>query len=161
MLASLDVPAMNLKTGEHVRYRVEARDRKGQSAQTQEFVVRIAADNNAADKQLESFDKSQDTFRENLVKLIAEQAKVEATVKAMAAKYAPLEEKIKAAQAEAEAHPAPEQAAQAERAGQARRTAEARPRSSPSSSTSCARNSPRPPRRRSRTPSSASRSPPA
>jgi len=111
-LASLDVPAMGLKTGEHIRYRVEARDRKGQSAQTQEFVVRIAADNNAADKQLESFDKSQDTFRENLVKLIAEQSKVEATVKAMAAKYEPLEEKIKAAQAaQAEARPAPERAA--------------------------------------------------
>jgi len=109
VLSILDIPAMNLKTGDHVRYRVEARDRKGQSAQTQEFVVRIAADNNAADKQLEAFDKGQDTFRENLVKLIAEQSKVEATVKAMAAKYAPLEEKVKAAQAEA--RPAPDAAA--------------------------------------------------
>ncbi len=111
MLASLDLPAMDLKPGDHVRYRVEARDRKGQSAQTQEFVVRIANDNNAADKQLESFDKNQDTFRENLVKLIAEQAKVEAKVKALEAKYEPLEEKIKAAEAEAQTRPAPDPSA--------------------------------------------------
>ena len=116
VLASLDVPSFDLKPGEHVRYRVEARDRKGQSAQTQEFVVRIANDNNAADKQLENFEKGQDTFRENLVKLIAEQAKVQEAVKAMTAKYEPLAEKVKAAQAEAETRPAPEGAPKAEAA---------------------------------------------
>lgn len=110
-LATLDVPGLGLKPGEHVRYRVEARDRKGQSAQTQEFVVRIApaADNNSADKQVETFDKAQDTFRENLVKLIADQAKVQTALQATAAKYAPLQEKIQAA--EAEVRPAPEGAA--------------------------------------------------
>ena len=84
-VATLDLPGMDLKAGEHVRYRVEARDRKGQSAQTQEYVVRIANDGNAADKQLENYDKGQDAFRENLVKLIAEQAKVQETIKAMTA----------------------------------------------------------------------------
>ncbi len=107
VLATLDLPSMDLKPGEHIRYRVEARDRKGQSAQTQEYMVRIAADNNAADKQLDNYDKSQDAFRENLVKLIAEQAKVQETVKAMTAKYAPLEEKLQAV-AKAEERPAPE-----------------------------------------------------
>ena len=110
-LTSLDIPGMDLKPGEHIRYRVEARDRKGQSAQTQEFVVRIAhgVDNNSADKQLETYDKNQDPSRENLVKLIAEQAKVQAKVRAVAEKYAPLEEKVKAAQAAT--RPAPEGAA--------------------------------------------------
>ncbi|MDR3635188.1 MAG: hypothetical protein P4L84_15395 [Isosphaeraceae bacterium] len=106
VLAILDLPALELKAGEHVRYRVEARDRKGQSAQTQEFIVRIAADDNAADKQLANYDKGQDAFRENLVKLIAEQAKVQETVKALSAKYAPLEEKLQATRAEE--RPAPD-----------------------------------------------------
>ena len=60
--ASLDVPAWNLKAGELLRYRVEARDRKGQSAQTQEYVIRIADDGNAADRQVETFDRNQEGF---------------------------------------------------------------------------------------------------
>jgi hypothetical protein len=104
---ALDLKAMDLKAGDLIRYRVEARDRKGQTAQTREYVIRIAADNNAADKALANFEKGQDTFRENLVKLIAEQAKVQETVKAMEAKYEALEKKIETARAEAEARPAP------------------------------------------------------
>ncbi len=132
-LASLDVPAMDLKKGEHIRYRVEARDRKGQSAQTQEFVVRIAADNNAADKQLENYDKGQDAFRENLVKLIAEQAKVQESVKAMTAKYAPLEEKIKAA---VEARPRPRRRPAARKSGREAERTRPRPPNRPSSTPS-------------------------
>ena len=65
LTASLDLKALDVKAGEHIRYRVEARDRKGQSAQTQEFIIRInAGDGNAADKQLENYEKGQDTFRE-------------------------------------------------------------------------------------------------
>ena len=154
----LDLPAMDLKTGEHVRYRVEARDRKGQSAQTQEYVVRIAADNNAADKQLESFDKSQDTFRENLVKLIAEQAKVRGDGQGDGREVrARSKRRSKAAEAEAEAPPPTRRPSPTTRP-----RPPSRPSSTPSwpsSSTSCARNWPRPPRRRSRTRSSASRSP--
>ncbi len=96
---SLDVPAWNLKPGEHLRYRVEARDRKGQSAQTQDFVVRIADDNNAADKQLENFDRSQDNLSQSLERLISEHAKVQETVHKLAADHAPLAAKIKEAQA--------------------------------------------------------------
>lgn len=101
LVATLDLPALGVTVGQHVRYRIEARDRKGQTAQTQEYLVRIAADNNASDKVLAELDKKEDTFRENLVKLIAEQAKVRDTVAALEAKYTPLEEKIKKAEAEA------------------------------------------------------------
>ena len=112
LVATLDLGALGVKVGQHVRYRVEARDRKGQTAQTQEFVVRIAADNNASDKALAELDKKEDSFRENLVKLIAEQAKVRDAVAAMEAKYAPLDEKIKKSVAEAvAAQPKPDPAA--------------------------------------------------
>ncbi len=103
LATSLDVPAWNLKPGEHLRYRVEARDRKGQSAQTQDFVVRIADDNNAADRQLESFDRNQDNLSQSLERLISEHAKVQETVHKLAADHASLADKIKAAQARAEA----------------------------------------------------------
>ena len=104
-VATIDLTALGVGVGQHVRYRVEARDRKGQTAQTQEFVVRVANDANAADKALETLDKTEDTFRENLVKLIGEQAKVRESVAAMAAKYQPLEEKIRAAEAKAQPKP--------------------------------------------------------
>jgi hypothetical protein len=102
----LDLEALGLKVGETLRYRVEARDRKGQTATSQEYTVRIAADPNAADRQLADFEKSQDPFRENLAKLLAEQAKVHDAVEKLNAKYAPLMEKVKEAQAEV--RPAPE-----------------------------------------------------
>jgi hypothetical protein len=105
LVASLDLGAMGLKLNDTLRYRVEVRDRKGQSAQTKEYLVRIAADNNAADRQLAEFEKSQDAFGEKLTKLIAEQAKVQENLTKLPAKYADLEKKLKAARAEA--RPAP------------------------------------------------------
>jgi len=97
----LDLAALNVQTGETVYYRLEARDRKGQKALTPELSVRIAPDPNADDKQLDAFEKTQDPFREKLSNLIAEQAKVREAVEKLEAKYAPLAEKIEAAQAEA------------------------------------------------------------
>jgi hypothetical protein len=76
VVSALDLAPHQLKVGEHVRYRVEVRDRKGQTAQTQEYVVRIAADANAADKQIAALEKQQDTFQEKLLQLIAAQSKV-------------------------------------------------------------------------------------
>jgi hypothetical protein len=83
---------------------VEARDRNphNKPARTQEFAIRISADKSGADKQLADFEKSQDTFREKLVKLIADQAKVREAVEKLNVKYAPLGDKIKAAQAKAQ-----------------------------------------------------------
>ena len=106
LVATLDLGALGVTVGQHVRYRVEARDRKGQTAQTQEFVVRIAADNNASDKALAELDKKEDSFRENLVKLIAEQAKVRDTVAAMEAKYAALGGKDQAGERRGRRQPA-------------------------------------------------------
>jgi hypothetical protein len=103
LLAGLDLAALKVKAGEFVRYHAEARDRKGQVARTPDFVVRIAADPNAADQQLDAFDKSQDPFREKLAKLIAEQAKVQAAVEKVAAKYAPLDDKLRQARQDAAA----------------------------------------------------------
>ena len=97
LVAALDLVPMQLKAGQQVAYRIEARDRKGQKAVTKEYLIRISPDGSAADKQREAFEKSQDNFREKLVKLIAEQAKVKALVEKINAKYAPLNEKLKEA----------------------------------------------------------------
>jgi hypothetical protein len=88
ILPSLDVPAYNLKEGEHLRYRVEARDRKGQSAQTQDLIVRIANDGNAADKQLENFGSNQEGLRQNLQRLIEEHSRVQSAVQKLAGEHA-------------------------------------------------------------------------
>jgi hypothetical protein len=97
---ALDLKGLGLKVGQTLRYRVEARDRKGQSAQTPEHLIRIAADANADDQQLANFEKGQDPFREKLARLLAEQAKVREAVEKADAKYAPLLEKIKAPEAD-------------------------------------------------------------
>jgi hypothetical protein len=103
LVTSLDLAARELKVGDTLKYHAEARDRKGQVARTPDFTIRIAVDANAADQQLQAFDKSQDPFRQNLVKLISEQSKVRDTVEKVATKFSSLNEKIKAAQAEAKA----------------------------------------------------------
>jgi hypothetical protein len=110
LVASLDLPALGLKMNEHIRYRIEVRDRKGQSAQTQEYVIRIAADHNAADRQLAEFEKHQDSFAEKLAKLIAEHANVREQLTKLPAKYAELEKALKPsrAQARTSANGAPE-----------------------------------------------------
>src|SRR5262249_1109745 len=76
----------------------EARDTKGQTARTPEFVVRIAADPNAADRQLEAFDRAQDPFITRLAQLIAEQKKVQGGLEKTTREYAALTEKVRARQ---------------------------------------------------------------
>ena len=58
----LDLAPYKLKPGDRLRFRLEARDRKGQIASTVERTIHIAADNNAADRQLARFDKQQESF---------------------------------------------------------------------------------------------------
>ena len=111
-VVNLDLAAYDLKPGEFIRYRVETRDRKGQSAQTQEFTIRIADDGNSADRQLENFARQQETFQEKLANLIAEQKKVQEQVKALPAKFEPLKQKIAEAERKAAAETAPKDAAQ-------------------------------------------------
>jgi hypothetical protein len=86
--------AAELKQGSILRYVIEARDRKGQTARTREYILRIAADANAADEQLTQFEKTQDTFRERLVQLIAEQKKVQESIEKLNKEYVPLTEKV-------------------------------------------------------------------
>jgi hypothetical protein len=111
IVSALDLEPYQLKAGEHVRYRVQARDRKDQLAQSQEFVIRIAADANAADKQLASLETQDDSFQQKLLQLIAQQSKVTAAVAKMAGReHEPvpsgkLEDAIK--QAAHEQQPAP------------------------------------------------------
>jgi predicted nucleic acid-binding Zn-ribbon protein len=100
LVSTLDLPALGMKAGDVLRYHVEARDRKGQIARSQDYQVHIAADPNSADQQMAAFEKSQDPFEQNLAKLLAEQSKVRERVEQLAAKYAPLMEKVEAAQAE-------------------------------------------------------------
>jgi len=98
IITSLDLAALKMKVGDSIRYRLAARDTKGQITQTAEFLVRIASDKNSADELLTNFEKSQDPFQEKLVKLIAEQAKVRAAMEKLSGTYAVLGEKIDAAQ---------------------------------------------------------------
>lgn len=98
---TLDLPALNLKQGDYIRYRAEARDRKEQTAKTPDFMIRIQTDANSADQQLAAFEKQEDPFREKLIKLIGDQAKVQSAIDKMEAKYAKLDEKIRAAKTEA------------------------------------------------------------
>ncbi|HQU42768.1 MAG TPA: hypothetical protein PK867_08145, partial [Pirellulales bacterium] len=110
-LLTLDLLPFDLKPGEHVRYRVQVEDRKGQVAETQDYLVRIATDANSADQQLARFEQQQDTFEEKLAKLIAEQATVKEAVEKLEGKYAPLEKTIE--EAEAKAQEAAREAAEA------------------------------------------------
>jgi hypothetical protein len=87
-----------LKVGGSLLYLIEARDTKGQTARTQEYVVRIAAGGNTADQQLSNFDRTQDTFQEKLVKLLADQKKANATMEKLEKEYAKLSEKLAASQ---------------------------------------------------------------
>lgn len=91
ILSSLDLKPYLQKPGESVRYRVQARDRKGQIAQTQEFVVKLAADPNAADKQLAAIENQYDSFQQKLVQLIEQQSKITETAEKMAGKERPVE----------------------------------------------------------------------
>lgn len=110
-LVTLDLLPLDLKPGEHVRYRVQVEDRKGQIAETQDYLVRIASDANSADQQLARFEQQQDSFIEKLTKLIAEQATVKKAVEKLEGKYAPLEKTVE--EAEAKAREAARQAAEA------------------------------------------------
>ncbi|HET6882866.1 MAG TPA: hypothetical protein VFI31_22045 [Pirellulales bacterium] len=110
-LVSLDLLPFDLKPGEHVRYRIQVEDRKGQVAETQDYVIRIAADNNSADQQLARFEQQQDSFEEKLAKLIAEQATVKEAVEKLEGQYAPLEKTVE--EAEAKAREAAREAAEA------------------------------------------------
>jgi hypothetical protein len=84
ILSALDLKLHLQKPGEFVRYRIQARDRKGQIAQTQEFVVKLAADANAADKQLAAVELQYDSFQKKLVQLIEQQSKITETAEKMA-----------------------------------------------------------------------------
>ncbi len=126
---TLNLAEYQLQAGEWIRYRVQCRDRKDQIAQTQDYVIRLAADENAADRQLARFEEAQDTFQERLAQLIAEQAKVSQTLETLAAEYQPLQDALARAQAETQA--AARAAAGQEQAGSQPDPATQRPQAAP------------------------------
>ncbi len=93
--------AARLKQGGALHYYIQASDRKDQTARTPEYAVRIAADANAADKQEAAFDKTQDTFRDRLLKLISAQKTVQTMVEKLDKQYAETTEKARKEQAAA------------------------------------------------------------
>ncbi|HEX3149024.1 MAG TPA: hypothetical protein VHR66_13165 [Gemmataceae bacterium] len=107
LVAALDLTSagFNLKAGETLHYRVEVRDRRlnAEPVVSKDFAVRIAADANAADKRLDQFEKGQDTFRDKLISLIAEQRKIKEKIDQVRAKYDALNTKVQAAVEEAKA----------------------------------------------------------
>jgi hypothetical protein len=94
--------ANNLQPGGQLWYWVEATDRKKQSARTRDYVIRIAADPNAADQQLDAFEKTQDPFRDRLVQLMATQKKIQEQIEKVHKEYAPVAEKVQKAMDDAE-----------------------------------------------------------
>jgi len=100
-VVTFDLAEEDLQLGQSLTYRVEARDRRGQSATTKDYVIRMADDNNAADRQFTQQTERTETFEEKLAQLISEQKKVEEAVERVAENYKPLTEKVEQAQAEA------------------------------------------------------------
>lgn len=101
LLHTLDLPAMNLKPGDVVKYRVEAHDRNEQARSTQEFSIRIQEDANSADRRLENFEKQQESLQQKFEKLVADQAKVEDKIEQLKSQNGSLTDKLVQAQAEA------------------------------------------------------------
>jgi hypothetical protein len=101
----LDPAGLGLKTGGDVRYFATVYDCRGQSARTQEFVVRLSPEQAAADQRLARFAAGQDVFVQRLVQLVAAQSNVAARVQGMAATYAPLVERVEAQVEERRAAP--------------------------------------------------------
>ena len=98
----LDLSEEDIKVGDTLKYRVEVRDTRGQTATSVDYTIRLADDNNAEDRKLTQFTEKTDTFREKLVDLIAQQEKVQESVEELEEKHRELTEKIEQAQAEAE-----------------------------------------------------------
>lgn len=99
-VVTFDLAEEKLELGQSLTYRVEVRDGKGQSATTKDYVIRMAEDNNAADRQLAQQTERTKTFEEKLAQLISEQKKVEEAVERVAENYKPLTEKVEQAKAE-------------------------------------------------------------
>jgi hypothetical protein len=109
IVAELDLTqkSLNLNKGDTIRYRVAVKDRRPDSklVPSKEHSITISDNANAADRQLEAFEKSQDPFRDKLVQLISEQHKVKEKIDKVAGKYDALNEKIKQAATDAELKP--------------------------------------------------------
>ena len=99
----LDLKEEGLKLDQTLRYRVEVRDAKGQSATTLDYTIKIAKDNNAADQQFTQYQDKTETLQDKFELLVQEQAKVEAIADELEAKFGNLTDKIEQAQAAAEA----------------------------------------------------------
>jgi hypothetical protein len=108
-MLDLTATGFNLKPGDSLRYRAEVRDRRPNSEPvvSKDFTIRVTEDPNAADKLLEAFEKGQDTFRDKLLNLIAEQKKVKEKIDQVQAKYDSLNTKVQAAIEEARAKAKP------------------------------------------------------
>ena len=100
-LLSLDLTSFDLKPGEFVRYRAYVEDRKGQAAETRDYLVRIADDQNSLDRQLARFEEGQDRLQEKLTKLIDDQTKVVDRLEELEQKFEPLEQKLADAETQA------------------------------------------------------------
>jgi hypothetical protein len=99
-VVTLDLAEEELQIGQTLTYRVEVRDGRGQTATTKDYVIRMAEDDNAADRQFAQQTERTKTFEEKLAQLISEQKKVEEAVERVAENYKPLTEKVEKAKAE-------------------------------------------------------------
>lgn len=112
----LDPAALGLtKAGDALRYRVEVRDRRPEEVirrhtpagmpvspwvASKDFSIRIIDDPNSVDRKLDQLEKTQDAFQKKLEQLLAEQKKVHQKLEQSAKQFQPLNDKIKAAEAE-------------------------------------------------------------
>ncbi|MEO8495562.1 MAG: hypothetical protein ABI614_10870 [Planctomycetota bacterium] len=102
-ITTIDLAAEGLKLDQTLRYRIVVRDTKGQTVTTEDRTIRIANDNNAADKQFAQYQEKTESLQEKLEQLVQEQAKVEEAAEQLAEKYEDLTGKIEQAQEEAAA----------------------------------------------------------
>ncbi|NQU09737.1 hypothetical protein HQ590_03025, partial [bacterium] len=100
IVTTLDLAPFDAKVGDVLRYRAEATDRKGQLVQTRDYLVRVAADADTADRQLAKFTEDQQFFADQLADLINTQDVVRARLDGLAVRYAPLMETLEVARAE-------------------------------------------------------------
>jgi len=102
-IAELDLTTLDLTLGSQVKYTIELRDRKGQTARTAPRRVRIASDRSADDRKLEDYRAAGEAFEQALVDLKARQSDIQLEVDQIAET---LEPALEADAATAEIDPA-------------------------------------------------------
>ena len=100
-VVTLDLSAEEAVIGDTFLYRVEVRDRKGNTATTRDFSIRLAEEPSAEDLQQEQFQDKTEQFQEQLEELVQEQQEIQEAIEATTEEHEALTQQIEQAKAEA------------------------------------------------------------